>query len=136
MSALAWALLIAGGLCALGLAVAFGEGVSRKFQARRETADPADVRAARALLDRTDEQAALDAAYEQASAVAELGLGWEMPSREQIEAAASDGGHDRLPMSERDRALEVALLEGEFHAVSRPPVGSERTDPDGTAHRW
>lgn len=137
MSGWLWALVVVVGGVLLGLGIAFVATLADK----REVADPADVRAARALLDLTDEQAQRDAAYaaaeEQAAARAELGLGWEMPSREQIEAAASDGRHDRFDeVTETDRALLAAALEAAYVHQERPRITAERTDTDGTTHRW
>lgn len=105
------------------------EGVAQRAAEREE-----QVRAAQRVLAREEAQDALDAAYakaeEQALAAAEVGLGWQMPSREQVATAASDGGHDRLAMSDAERALEVALLDGEFFHESRPPITVEPADPD------
>ena len=116
------------------------EPLREKRRARRLAAElaearhQADVCAARGLLQRSEAQDALDAAYalaeEQAHAAAEVGLGWQMPSREQVVAAASDGGHDRLCMSDADRALEVALLDGEFFHESRPPIAADPETDD------
>lgn len=106
---------------------------ARRAQARRASCDAA------AYLAREHAQSALDAAYaraeRQALIEAELGLGWVMPSREQIEAAASDGAHDRLDMTDTDRALQVAALEAAFFHEERPPIAADTSDPDGT-NRW
>ena len=105
------------------------EGVAQRAAEREE-----QVRDAQRVLAREKAQDALDAAYraaeEQAHAAAEVGLGWSMPRREQVVAAASDGGHDRLVMSDAVRALEVALLEGEFFHESRPPIAADPETDD------
>ena len=132
--------LIVAALAVVGLAIVWIESVEarradQRFAAvAREARHQADVRAARALLQRSEAQDALDAAYraaeEQAHAAAEVGLGWSMPSREQCAAAAYDGTHERLLMCDAERALEVALLDGEFFHESRPPITVEPADPD------
>lgn len=103
---------------------------ARERAAEREE----QVRDAQRVLAREKAQDALDAAYwaaeEQALAAAEVGQGWQMPSREQVATAASDGAHDRLAMSDAERAREVALLDGEFFHESRPPIVAEPADPD------
>ena len=105
------------------------EGVAQRAAEREE-----QVRDAQRVLAREKAQSALDAAYakaeEQAHAAAEVGLGWSMPSREQVATAASDGGHDRLAMSDAERALEVALLDGEFFHESRPPIAADPETDD------
>lgn len=136
--------LIVAGFFVVAAAVVWVEPLAEKRRARRLAAEiedarhQADVRAARALLDREQLQAALDQGYlladraaeEQAHAAAEVGQGWSMPSREQYAAAAYGGTHERLLMCDADRALEVALLESHLHAQSRPPIVAEPADPD------
>lgn len=113
----------------------FAEVLSENVHRQRAGQREAQVRDAQRVLAREKAQSALDAAYakaeEQALAAAETGQGWQMPSREQVAAAAYDGTHERLLMTQADRALEVALLEGEFFHESRPPIAAD-TDPDGT----
>lgn len=112
----------------------FAEVLSENVKRQRAEEREAQVRDAQRVLARDKAQTALDAAYakaeEQAHAAAETGQGWAMPSREQVAAASSEGAHDRLPMSDADRALEVALLEGEFFHEERPPIAAEPADPD------
>ena len=116
----------------------FVEPFKERRSARREAEQQAH-RDAVAYVAREHAQSALDAAYaraeRQALFEAELGLGWVMPSREQIEAAASDGGHDRLDMTDTDRALQAAALEAAFCHEERPPITADTSDPDGT-NRW
>jgi hypothetical protein len=99
----------------------------------REFKLAADARTAvmRADLERT--RALNDCAFEAAEQqLAQSGRCSQMPSREQVIAAAGEGAHDWLGVSPQDRALEVALLEAVFHHEARPPVAAD-TDPDAAA---
>lgn len=121
-----------------GVVIAFAEVPARRADRRhderlREFKRAADTRAALARADRERARALGDCAFEAAEQqLAQPGRLCQMPSRDQVLAAAGDGAHDWLGVSAADRALEVALLEAVFRHEARPPVAAD-ADPDATA---